>query len=275
MYVIKRDGRKEPVVFDKVTMRVSQLCFGLNSRYVVPHKIAQKVIEGIYDGISTTQLDDLAATTAASMAVVHPDYAILAARIAVSNLHKNTKKVFSRVIADLYNYIDPKTNEKAPLISDEVYKIITENKNRLDASLVHQRDYNYDFFGFKTLEKSYLMRLNGKVAERPQHMLMRVAVGIHGEDIDAAIETYNLMSEKWFTHATPTLFNAGTPKPQLSSCFLLTMKDDSIPGILKPSSSVLRFPNLPEALASASTISALPEVISKVPMELPTASFRC
>jgi ribonucleoside-diphosphate reductase alpha chain len=233
MYVIKRDGRKEPVVFDKVTMRVSQLCFGLNSRYVVPHKIAQKVIEGIYDGISTTQLDDLAATTAASMAVVHPDYAILAARIAVSNLHKNTKKVFSRVIADLYNYIDPKTNEKAPLISDEVYKIITEHKNRLDASLVHQRDYNYDFFGFKTLEKSYLMRLNGKVAERPQHMLMRVAVGIHGEDIDAAIETYNLMSEKWFTHATPTLFNAGTPKPQLSSCFLLTMKDDSIPGIFE------------------------------------------
>lgn len=233
MYVIKRDGRREPVHFDKVTARVSQLCFGLNSRYVVAHRIAQKVIEGIYDGITTTQLDDLAATTAASMAVVHPDYAILAARIAVSNLHKNTKKVFSRVVADLYNYVDPKTNEKAPLISDETYKVIMENKERLDAAIVHHRDYNYDFFGFKTLEKSYLMRLNGKVAERPQHMLMRVAVGIHGNDIEAAIETYNLMSEKWFTHATPTLFNAGTPKPQLSSCFLLTMKDDSIPGIFE------------------------------------------
>lgn len=233
MYVIKRDGRKEPVHFDKVTARVSQLCFGLNSRYVVAHKIAQKVIEGIHDGITTTKLDDLAATTAASMAVLHPDYAILAARIAVSNLHKNTKKVFSRVVADLYNYVDPKTGGKAPLIADDVFKIIMDNKERLDAAIVHHRDYNYDFFGFKTLEKSYLMRLNGKVAERPQHMLMRVSVGIHKEDIDAAIETYNLMSEKWFTHATPTLFNSGTPKAQLSSCFLLTVKDDSIPGIFE------------------------------------------
>jgi ribonucleoside-diphosphate reductase alpha chain len=233
MYVVKRDGRREPVHFDKVTSRVTQLCFGLNSKYVVPHKIAQKVIEGIYDGITTTKLDDLAATTSASMAVVHPDYAILAARIAVSNLHKNTKKVFSRVVADLYNYIDPKTNQKAPLIADDICKIIIDNRERLDAAVVHHRDYNYDFFGFKTLEKSYLMKLNNKIAERPQHMLMRVAVGIHYTDIDAAIETYNLMSEKWFTHATPTLFNAGTPKPQLSSCFLLTMKDDSITGIFE------------------------------------------
>lgn len=233
MYVIKRDGRQEPVHFDKITSRVSKLSFGLNSRFIVSHKIAQKVIEGIYDGITTTQLDDLAAQTAAAMAVIHPDYAILAARIAVSNLHKNTRKVFSRVITDLYNYLDPKTGEKASLIADDVYEIVMANRDRIDASIIHHRDYNYDYFGFKTLEKSYLMRTNGKVTERPQHMLMRVAIGIHKEDIDSAIETYNLMSEKWFTHATPTLFNAGTPKPQLSSCFLLTMKEDSIKGIFE------------------------------------------
>lgn len=233
MYVIKRDGRQEPVHFDKITSRVSKLSFGLNSRFIVSHKIAQKVIEGIYDGITTTQLDDLAAQTAAAMAVIHPDYAILAARIAVSNLHKNTRKVFSRVITDLYNYVDPKTGEKASLIADDVYEVVMANRDRLDASIIHHRDYNYDYFGFKTLEKSYLMRTNGKVTERPQHMLMRVAIGIHKEDIDSAIETYNLMSEKWFTHATPTLFNAGTPKPQLSSCFLLTMKEDSITGIFE------------------------------------------
>ncbi len=231
MFVIKRDGRREPVHFDKITARISKLCFGLNEKYVVPHRIAQNVIQGLYDGVSTTELDNLAAETSASMAVIHPDYALLAARIAVSNLHKNTKKVFSRVMEDLYNYIDPKTQQKAQLISDTVHDMIQIHKDRLDAAVVHHRDYEYDYFGFKTLERSYLMRINGKVAERPQHMLMRVAIGIHMEDIDAAIETYNLMSEKWFTHATPTLFNAGTPKPQLSSCFLLTMKDDSISGI--------------------------------------------
>jgi ribonucleoside-diphosphate reductase alpha chain len=185
----------------------------------------------LYDGVTTTELDELAARTSANMTVVHPEYAILAARIAVSNLHKNTKKNFSRIIEELYNYIDPKTNKQAPLIADDVYEIIMAHKDRLDAAIVHHRDYNYDFFGFKTLEKSYLLRMYGKVVERPQHMLMRVAVGIHKNDIDAAIETYDLMSEKWFTHATPTLYNAGTPKAQLSSCFLLTMKDDSIKGI--------------------------------------------
>lgn len=231
MYVIKRDGRKEPVHFDKITARISKLSFGLNATFVVPHRVAQAVIQGLYDGVTTTELDELAARTSANMTVVHPEYAVLAARIAVSNLHKNTKKNFSRIIEELYNYVDPKTNKSAPLIADDVYQIIQKNKDKLDAAIVHHRDYNYDFFGFKTLEKSYLLRMNGKIVERPQHMLMRVAVGIHKEDIESAIKTYDLMSEKWFTHATPTLYNAGTPKAQLSSCFLLTMKDDSIKGI--------------------------------------------
>jgi len=231
MFVIKRDGRKEPVHFDKITARISKLSFGLNSTFVVPHRVAQAVIQGLYDGVTTTELDELAARTSANMTVVHPEYAVLAARIAVSNLHKNTKKNFSRIIEELYNYVDPKTNKQAPLIADDVYEIIMANKDRLDASIIHHRDYNYDFFGFKTLEKSYLLKMHGKVVERPQHMLMRVAVGIHKNDIDAAIQTYDLMSDKWFTHATPTLYNAGTPKAQLSSCFLLTMKDDSIKGI--------------------------------------------
>jgi ribonucleoside-diphosphate reductase alpha chain len=231
MYVIKRSGNREPVHFDKITSRISKLSFGLNNKFVQPYAIAQSVIQGLFDGVTTTQLDNLAAETAASMAVIHPDYAILAARIAVSNLHKNTKKLFSRTVEDLYHYIDPKTNEKAPLIADDIFEIIMENKERIDASIIHHRDFSYDFFGFKTLERSYLMKLDGKIVERPQHMLMRVAIGIHREDIDAALQTYDLMSQKWFIHATPTLFNAGTPKPQLSSCFLLTMKDDSIPGI--------------------------------------------
>ena len=231
MYVIKRDGRKEPVHFDKITARISKLSFGLNSTFVIPHRVAQAVIQGLYDGVTTTELDELAARTSANMTVVHPEYAVLAARIAVSNLHKNTKKNFSRIIEELYGYVDPKTNKPAPLIADDVYQIIQKNRDRLDAAIVHHRDYNYDFFGFKTLEKSYLLRMNGKIVERPQHMLMRVAVGIHKEDIESAIQTYDLMSEKWFTHATPTLYNAGTPKAQLSSCFLLTMKDDSIKGI--------------------------------------------
>lgn len=231
MFVIKRDGRKEPVHFDKITARINKLSFGLNSTFVVSHRVAQNVIQGLYDGVTTTELDELAARTSASMTVIHPDYAVLAARIAVSNLHKNTKKNFSRIVEELYNYIDPKTNKQAPLIADDVYQIIMANRDRLDSAIVHHRDYNYDYFGFKTLEKSYLLKMHGKVVERPQHMLMRVAVGIHRDDIDAAIETYDLMSEKWFTHATPTLYNAGTPKPQLSSCFLLTMKDDSIKGI--------------------------------------------
>ena len=231
MFVIKRDGTRESVKFDKITARIQKLCYGLESTHVEAIKVAMKVIEGLYDGVSTTDLDNLAAETAASLTTNHPDYAILASRIAVSNLHKNTTKSFSKTIHDLYNYIDPKTGQRAQLIADDVYEIVQANAQQLDSSIIYDRDFGYDYFGFKTLERSYLLKMNNKVAERPQHMIMRVAVGIHKEDIAAAIETYNLMSERWFTHATPTLFNAGTPKPQMSSCFLLQMQDDSIDGI--------------------------------------------
>ncbi len=231
MIVVKRDGRRETVKFDKITSRIQRLCYGLSPEHVEPVQVAIKVIEGIYDGVTTSELDNLAAEIAASLTTKHPDYALLASRIAISNLHKNTKKSFSETMRDLHDYIDPKTNLHASLIAEDVFKIINDNADLLDSTIIYDRDFGYDYFGFKTLEKSYLLKINGKVVERPQHMLMRVAVGIHKEDVDAAIETYNLMSERWFTHATPTLFNAGTPKPQLSSCFLLTMKGDSIEGI--------------------------------------------
>lgn len=230
MFVLKRDGRQEAVKFDKITARIKKLCYGLHPS-VDPVKISMKVIEGIYDGVTTTILDNLAAETAASLTTTHPDYALLASRIAVSNLHKNTEKSFSATMEALYNYVDPKTGKTAPLLADDVYQIIQDNAEQLDSTIIYDRDFGYDFFGFKTLERSYLLKVNGEVVERPQHMLMRVALGIHKEDVDAAIETYDLMSERWFTHATPTLFNAGTPKPQMSSCFLLTTKDDSISGI--------------------------------------------
>uniref|UniRef100_A0A673C1K3 Ribonucleoside-diphosphate reductase n=1 Tax=Sphaeramia orbicularis TaxID=375764 RepID=A0A673C1K3_9TELE len=231
MHVIKRDGHQEKVSFDKITSRIQKLCYGLNSDFVDPAQITMKVIQGLYSGVTTVELDTLAAETAATLTTKHPDYAILAARIAVSNLHKETKKVFSDVMEDLYNYINPLNKRHSPMISKETLDIILENKNRLNSAIIYDRDFSYNFFGFKTLERSYLLKINGKVAERPQHMLMRVSVGIHERDIDAAIETYNLLSEKWFTHASPTLFNAGTNRPQLSSCFLLSMKDDSIEGI--------------------------------------------
>lgn len=230
MYVVKRDGKKEPVMFDKITARVRKMCYGLN-KIVDPVKVAMRVIEGLYDGVTTSELDSLAAEIAATMTTAHPDYAKLAARIAVSNLHKNTKKSFSETMVDLYDYVNPRTGKKAPLLSDEVYKIIMDNAEKLDSTIIYSRDFNYDFFGFKTLERSYLLKLNGNIVERPQHMLMRVSIGIHLNDIDEAIATYELMSKKFFTHATPTLFNAGTPKPQMSSCFLLQMQDDSIDGI--------------------------------------------
>ncbi|MBX2829320.1 MAG: ribonucleoside-diphosphate reductase subunit alpha [Flavobacteriaceae bacterium] len=230
MNVVKRDGRKEPIMFDKITARVRKLCYGLNP-LVDPVKVAMRVIEGLYDGVTTSELDTLAAEIAATMTVTHPDYAKLAARISVSNLHKNTKKTFSEVMKDLYEYVNPRTGKPAPLLSDEVYKIIEENADELDSTIIYNRDFGYDYFGFKTLERSYLLKLNGQIAERPQHMLMRVSIGIHLNDLAAAKETYELMSKKFFTHATPTLFNSGTPKPQMSSCFLLTMKDDSIDGI--------------------------------------------
>lgn len=231
MLVIKRDGHRESVKFDKITARIEKLCYGLDQRFVNPVEVAMKVINGLYDGVSTKELDNLAAEIAATLTTKHPDFAKLAARIAVSNLHKVTSKSFSNTMKRLYTYIDPKTGENAPLVSKETWRIVQANAAELDAAIIYDRDFGYDYFGFKTLEKSYLMKIDGNTIERPQHLIMRVAVGIHGEDIPAAIETYHLMSEKWFTHATPTLFNAGTPKPQLSSCFLLTMKDDSIDGI--------------------------------------------
>lgn len=231
MFVLKRDGRKEAVQFDKITARIQKLCYGLNADLVDPIDVAKKVIEGLYDGVTTSELDNLAAETAASLTTKHPDYALLASRIAVSNLHKNTTKSFSGTMKMLYEYIDPKAQKEAPLIADDVYEIIVKNAEILDSSIIYDRDFGFDYFGFKTLEKSYLLKVNGKIVERPQHLFMRVSVGIHKDDIESAIKTYNLMSERWFTHATPTLFNAATPKPQMSSCFLLTMQDDSIEGI--------------------------------------------
>ncbi len=230
MFVVKRDGRKEPMMFDKITARVRKLCYGLND-LVDPVKVAMRVIEGLYDGVTTSELDNLAAEISATLTTAHPDYAKLAARISVSNLHKNTKKSFSETMKDLHEYVNPRTGKKAPLLSDEVYKVVSENADVLDSTIIYNRDFGYDYFGFKTLERSYLLKLNGKIVERPQHMLMRVSIGIHLNDLESAIETYELMSKKYFTHATPTLFNSGTPKPQMSSCFLLAMKDDSIDGI--------------------------------------------
>jgi ribonucleoside-diphosphate reductase alpha chain len=230
MFVVKRDGRKESVKFDKITARISKMCYGLNPS-VDSVKIAMKVIEGVYDGVTTVELDNLAAEIAATNAATHPDYAQLASRIAVSNLHKNTKKSFSQTIHDLFTYVDPKTGQNAGMIADDVYKVVQENAPLLDSTIIYDRDFSFDYFGFKTLERSYLLKTNGKVAERPQHLFMRVAVGIHKADLNEVIKTYNMISEGWFTHATPTLFNAGTPKPQMSSCFLLQMKDDSINGI--------------------------------------------
>jgi ribonucleoside-diphosphate reductase alpha chain len=231
MLVLKRDGRRESVRFDKITNRIEKLCYGLDTNYIEPIDIAKKVIDGLYDGVSTVELDNLAAEVCASLTVKHPEYATLAARIAISNLHKTTSQSFSNTMKRLYTHINPISHENAALIDTEVYGIIKKNAAKLDGAIDYSRDFGYDYFGFKTLERSYLIKLNGKVVERPQHMLMRVAVGIHKEDMDSVIQTYNLLSEKWFTHATPTLFNAGTPKPQLSSCFLLTMKEDSIDGV--------------------------------------------
>lgn len=230
MLVIKRDGRKQEVKFDKVTARIQKLCYGLDPS-VDAIAVSKKVIEGIYDGVTTTELDNLAAEVAAMLTTQHPDYALLASRIAISNLQKNTIKSFSRTIHDLYHYVDKKNGRKSPLISEEVYEIVQKHAEVLDAAIIYDRDFSYDYFGFKTLERSYLLKMDRKVSERPQHMLMRVAIGIHKEDISSAIETYHLLSERWFTHATPTLFNAGTPKPQMSSCFLLQTKSDSIEGI--------------------------------------------
>jgi ribonucleoside-diphosphate reductase alpha chain len=231
MFVIKRDGKVESVKFDKITARVEKLCYGLNPALVDPIDVAKKVIEGLYDGVTTSELDNLAAETAASLTTKHPDYALLASRIAVSNLHKNTQKSFSATMKKLYEYVDRKTGKNASLIADDVWEVIEKNAELLDSTIIYDRDFGFDYFGFKTLEKSYLLKIEGQIVERPQHLYMRVAVGIHKGDVENAIKTYHLMSERWYTHGTPTLFNAGTPKAQMSSCFLLTMQDDSIEGI--------------------------------------------
>ncbi|SNB53915.1 CPXV083 protein [Cowpox virus] len=231
MFVIKRNGYKENVMFDKITSRIRKLCYGLNMDHIDPIKIAMKVIQGIYNGVTTVELDTLAAEIAATCTTQHPDYAILAARIAVSNLHKETKKLFSEVMEDLFNYVNHKNGKHSPIISSITMDVVNKYKDKLNSVIIYERDFSYNYFGFKTLEKSYLLKINNKIVERPQHMLMRVAVGIHQWDIESAIETYNLLSEKWFTHASPTLFNAGTSRHQMSSCFLLNMIDDSIEGI--------------------------------------------
>jgi len=231
MYVLKRGGRVEECHFDKITSRIKKLCYGLDTKYVSPYQITLKVIQGMFPGITTVELDTLAAEIAASMTTKHPDYAVLAARIAVSNLHKETHKAFSDTIEELYRYENPESGKLCPMISDETYETVMKHKEKLNSAIIYNRDFEYHYFGFKTLQRSYLLKVNNRTAERPQQMLMRVSVGIHGEDVDAAIETYNLLSEKWFTHASPTLFNAGTPRPQMSSCFLLAMQSDSIEGI--------------------------------------------
>ncbi|KAJ4950609.1 hypothetical protein NE237_027441 [Protea cynaroides] len=231
MYVVKRDGRQETVHFDKITARLKKLSYGLSVEHCDPVLVAQKVCAGVYKGVTTSQLDELAAETAAAMTANHPDYASLAARIVVSNLHKNTKKSFSETIKIMYNHVNEESGLMAPLVADDVYEIIMKNAALLDSEIIYDRDFEYDYFGFKTLERSYLLKVHGKVVERPQHMLMRVAVGIHKDDINSVLQTYHLMSQRWFTHASPTLFNSGTPRPQLSSCFLVCMKEDSIEGI--------------------------------------------
>ena len=231
MQVVNRKGEKEDVRFDAILEKLSSLTEGLDPNWIDPAHLTKLTIEGLYDGVSTRELDQLAAETAASLASHHPDYSRLAARICVDDLHRSTKEVFTDVITDLREYIDPESKKHAPLISEEVYAIIMENAEVLNNHIDFNRDYNYDYFGFKTLERSYLLKLNGEVAERPQHMLMRVSVGIHHGNIEKALKTYDLMSQGYFTHATPTLFNSGTPTPQMSSCFLLTMQDDSLVGI--------------------------------------------
>lgn len=230
MLVTKRNGSTEPVQFDKISARIQKLTYNLHPM-VEPIEVAKKVIMGLYDGVTTTELDNLAAETAASMATQHPDFAALAARITISRLHKNTRTSFSESMKMLYEHIDPNTAQHAPIIAQDVYELSQRHATEIDTILQYDRDFNFDYFGFKTLEHSYLLRINGQIIERPQHMYMRVALGIHGADLASAFKTYHLMSEGWFTHATPTLFNAGTPRPQMSSCFLLTIQDDSVEGI--------------------------------------------
>jgi len=229
--VTKRNGKKEPVMLDKIVDRITQQTYGLDQKWISPFEVAQKVIAGVAPDIKTSVLDQLAMETAASLTTRHPDYSILAARIAITALHKETKKSFSETVEDLYRYVNPKTGKKSPIVSESFYNIVKKHSDDLDSAIVHSRDHNFDYFGFKTLEKSYLLKINGMVAERPQYMYMRTAIQIWGENLEKVIQTYNLLSEGYYTHATPTLFNSGTIRPQLSSCFLLDIESDSIEGI--------------------------------------------
>jgi len=229
--VIKRNGKKEPVMLDKIVDRITQQTYGLDQKWIVPFEVAQKVIEGITPDIKTSVLDQLAMETAASLTTKHPDYSTLAARLAITALHKETKKSFSETVSELYKYVDPKTRKHSPIVSKDFYDLVKRHADELDSAIVHSRDHNFDYFGFKTLEKSYLLKMNGKVAERPQYMYMRTAIQVCGENIQDIIDTYNMLSEGYYTHATPTLFNSGTTRPQLSSCFLLDTESDSIEGI--------------------------------------------
>lgn len=231
MQVRRSNGTLEAARFDRITEKVTRLSEGLDRKYIDPDLITKKTIEGFYDGITTRELDELTAEIAASMATVHPDYSLLAGRILVARLHQETSDRFSEAMTALYDYVDQATGENASMIAEDVYRMVQENAETLDAAIDHQADYSYDYFGFKTLEKSYLLRKNGKVVERPQYLLMRVAVGIHKENLEKVLETYRLLAEKYYTHASPTLFNAGTRKAQMSSCFLVAMKDDSLDAI--------------------------------------------
>lgn len=231
MKVTKRNGKKEPVMLDKIVDRITQQTYGLDRKWISPFDVAQKVIAGVAPDIKTSVLDQLAVETAASLTTKHPDYSVLAARIAITALHKETKKSFSETVEDLYKYVNPKTGKKSPIVSESFYKIVRKYADELDSAIVHSRDHNFDYFGFKTLEKSYLLKINGAVAERPQYMYMRTAIQIWGENLEKVIKTYNTLSEGYYTHATPTLFNSGTGRPQLSSCFLLDTESDSIEGI--------------------------------------------
>ena len=229
--VTKRNGKKEPVMLDKILDRIKQQTYSLDTKWIIPFEVAQKVIEGITPDIKTSTLDQLAMETAASLTTKHPDYSVLAARLAITALHKETKKSFSETVTDLFNYVNPKTGKHAPIVSENFHTIVKKYSDSLDSAIVHSRDHNFDYFGFKTLEKSYLLKIDGVVAERPQYMYMRTAIQIWGKNIEKVIETYNIMSEGYYTHATPTLFNSGTIRPQLSSCFLLDVENDSIEGI--------------------------------------------
>lgn len=232
MDILKRNGTKEPLKLEKIGSRIKKLTYGLHDM-VDPDLVSTKVVSGLYDGVSSAELDQLSSETSASMITTHPDYGKLAARIAITALYKDVEKDFSRIATKLYEYINPKTGEKAGMISDEVYSVIQNHADELDGMIVHDRDFNFDYFGFMTLKKSYLLKINGQAAETPQHLYMRVAVGIWRDNLEMVQKTYDMLSQGLFTHATPTLFNAGTNRPQLSSCFLLDIDDDSIPGIYK------------------------------------------